>query len=78
MNGGVLDPKAAGIDIVSLGVERDGFRNGRLAISASMANADEGWAGVYVATVPEPGTLSILLLAAGLLPLARRLGSRRV
>jgi hypothetical protein len=78
MDGGLLDPMAAGIPIVSLGVERDGFRNGRLAISASMANADEGWAGVYVATVPEPGTLSILLLAAGLLPLARRLGSRRV
>ena len=39
MDGGLLDPKAAGIDIVSLGIERDGFRNGRLAISASMADA---------------------------------------
>ena len=33
MDGGLLDPKAAGMDIVSLGIERDGFRNGRLALS---------------------------------------------
>ena len=28
------------IDIVSLGIERDGFRNGRLAINASMVEID--------------------------------------
>ena len=37
MDGSVLDPMAAGLPIVSLGIERDGFRNGRLAIAASMA-----------------------------------------
>lgn len=77
MDGGLLDPMAAGIPIVSLGVERDGFRNGRLVINASMANADAGWAGIYVTNVPEPGTLSMLLLAAGLLPFVRRAGLRR-
>ena len=51
MDGSVLDPMAAGLPIVSLGIERDGFRNGNVAISASMANADAGWAGIYVASV---------------------------
>jgi len=77
MDGGLLDPMAAGIDIVSLGIERDGFRNGRLVINASMAEGDLGWAGIYVTTVPEPGTLTLLFLAAGMLPLARRVGLRR-
>jgi len=77
MDGGLLDPKAAGIDIVSLGIERDGFRNGRLAIAASMAEGELGWAGIYVTQVPEPSTLAMLLLAAGLLPLVRRTAQRR-
>lgn len=77
MDGGVLDPMAAGLPIISLGIERDGFRNGRLAIAASMATDEAGWAGIYVSSVPEPGTLTMLLLAAGLLPLVRRTGTRR-
>ncbi|MBP6700444.1 MAG: PEP-CTERM sorting domain-containing protein [Halioglobus sp.] len=64
MDGSVLDPNAAGIGIVSLGIERDGFRNGRLAINASMEGTvngeDVGWAGIYVTTVPEPGTWALL------------------
>ena len=64
MDGSFLDPMATGLPIVSLGVERDGFRNGRLAINASMDNGDETWAGVYVAPVPEPSTF--LLLGSGL------------
>lgn len=64
MDGSFLDPMATGLPIVSLGVERDGFRNGRLAINASMGNGDESWAGVYVTPVPEPSTF--LLLGAGL------------
>jgi hypothetical protein len=62
MDGGVVDVDAAGLPIVSLGIERDGFRNGRLAINASMANDDAGWAGVYVTAVPEPSTYALMAL----------------
>jgi hypothetical protein len=31
MDGGLLDPQAAGVPIVALGLERDGYRGGRLA-----------------------------------------------
>jgi PEP-CTERM motif len=62
MDGGVVDVDAAGLPIVSLGIERDGFRNGRLAINASMANDDAGWAGVYVTSVPEPSTYALMAL----------------
>lgn len=69
MDGGLVDPAAAGLPIVSLGIERDGFRNGRLAINVGMANADAGWAGIYVTQVPEPNALALalggLLAAAG-------------
>jgi hypothetical protein len=80
MYGSVLDSMATGLPIVSLGIERDGFRNGRLAIAASMASEEEGWAGIYVArtpqsdtgAVPEPGTLALFCLGTLLIPLARR------
>ena len=54
-----IDPDAPTDSLVTaLGLERDGFRNGRLAISASMTYVDpvdpdisESWAGVYAGTV---------------------------
>lgn len=72
MDGGLLDPMAAGIDIVSLGIERDGFRNGRLVINASMAEGELGWAGIYVTSVPEPSTYALMALAFGALGLTSR------
>ena len=47
-DGGMIDDRAAGMQITALGIERDGLRNGWLAFSASMANALNSWAGVYV------------------------------
>jgi hypothetical protein len=60
MDGNLLDPMAAGLPIVSLGIERDGYRNGWLAINASMTNDVNSMAGIYIARVPEPGTLALL------------------
>jgi hypothetical protein len=67
MDASVLDPNAAGMKIASFGIERDGFRKGWMAITASMAapasdvepaaddgHADEaeGNAGIYLTRVP--------------------------
>lgn len=63
MDGGLLDPDAAGLAITSLGVERDGYRNGWLAINSSMTDGESSMAGIYVArAVPEPSTWAIMLL----------------
>jgi hypothetical protein len=58
MNGGLLDPEAEGLPIVSLGLERDGLRNGTLAFAASMAaeaavseEEVDTWAGIYATPV---------------------------
>lgn len=48
MDGSVLDPAAAGVPVTTVGLERDGLRNGWLAIAASMANEAKNWAGVYL------------------------------
>jgi hypothetical protein len=58
-----LDPDApADSNISSVAIERDGFRNGRIAITASMLYIDpidpeetESWAGLYTAEVPVDG-----------------------
>ena len=72
MDGGLLDPMAAGLPIVSIGIERDGFRDGRLAIAASMATEEDGWAGIYLTSVPEPSTYALVALAFGALGLTSR------
>jgi hypothetical protein len=49
MMGTLIDPlMPAGIPVIAIGLERDGLRNGWLAISAGMASAEDGWAGVYL------------------------------
>lgn len=66
MDGGLLDPDAQGLPIASLGIERDGFRNGWLTIHAGMTDGESSMAGVYVAQVPEPGTWLMLIAGFGL------------
>ncbi|MDO8861076.1 hypothetical protein Q6D67_05110 [Haliea sp. E1-2-M8] len=64
MDGNVLDPEAVlneggelvPLPITSLALERDAFRGGWLAISASMGVEEAGWAGIYVTRMqPPPG-----------------------
>jgi len=67
MDASVLDPNAAGMQIASFGIERDGFRKGWMAVTASMAapasdpeaaaaeghsDEAEGNAGIYLTRVP--------------------------
>lgn len=40
---------AGEMPVVGLGIERESFRGDYLAITVSMANTEEGWAGVYLA-----------------------------
>lgn len=72
-DGGLIDPMAKGLPITALGIERDGFRNGRIAINVSMTDGETSQAGIYIAQVPEPGTLALMVLGlAGLLGLRIR------
>ncbi len=75
MDGGLIDANAAGMAVTSLGIERDGFRNGWLAINAGMANADASWSGIYVTRIPEPAMLALTL--TGLLAVAARTRRRK-
>lgn len=79
-DGGLLDPAASGLPITALGLERDGFRQGRLAFVASMANADASWAGIYVAGAPRspvPGPLPLAGVSIAFAQ-ARRLRRRQI
>jgi len=54
-----LDAQApAGSLVSAIGIERDGLRNGRLALTASMLNetTGEAWAGIYFTTLPPVDT----------------------
>ncbi len=76
MDGVLIDANAAGMTVTSLGIERDGFRNGWLAINAGMANADDSWSGIYITRIPEPSSLALAmgaLLAAGATVRRRRM-----
>ncbi len=85
MDGGLIDPDAAGIPIVAVGLERDGYRNGRIAFAASMALEGEteedslSWAGLYVADAAPvsnvPAPLPILGVGSAF-AVARRIRKR--
>jgi len=60
MDGTRVDPAAvdaygSALPVTSIGIERDGFRGARLAVSVGMGNEESGWAGVYIATLPGLG-----------------------
>ena len=66
MDGTFLDPEAVWDDdedpttpdvplpIASLALEREAFRAGWLAITASMGVEEAGWAGIYLTQMPVP------------------------
>ncbi len=77
MDGSLLDPMAVdptghGLPIASLGLERDGFRNGWLAINASMTDGENSMAGIYITSIPEPSTYALIVLALGAMGLTSR------
>ncbi len=68
-----IDPQAPANSIVTaVGIERDGFRNGNLAISVSMLFDDPvtplGWAGLYMTKIwmlpPAPDVGSVVLASS--------------
>lgn len=59
MDSNVLDPSIPGgiLPIVGVGIERDGYRGNKLAITATMADAERGWGGIYVANIDRGHTI---------------------
>jgi hypothetical protein len=53
VDGGTKPVPLSDLTITTLGLERDAFRKKRLAISASMANAEASWAGIYLGKVDD-------------------------
>ena len=72
MDGGLLDPAASGMAITSLGLERDGYRNGWLSINGSMTDGVNSMAGIYVAKVPEPASWALMIAGFGMIGAAAR------
>jgi hypothetical protein len=51
---GAVDPLTLGhLPVTSVGLERDGFRGNWLAINVSMGTEEAGWAGIYLASIPD-------------------------
>lgn len=49
-----IDPDTgADLPVTDMGLERDGFRGGVLAITASMGTEEAGWAGIYLVDIPR-------------------------
>lgn len=61
MDGSVLDPSLipGTMPVTGLGIERDGFRGNHLAITATMANDEAGWGGVYMTGLQRAPTTSV-------------------
>lgn len=59
MDSNLLDPSIPGgvLPIVGVGIERDGFRENKLAITATMADAENGWGGIYIANIDRGHTI---------------------
>ncbi len=59
MGSDLLDPSipTGVLPIIGVGIERDGFRGNKLAITASMADEENSWGGIYFATVGRGGQL---------------------
>ena len=53
MAGEQIDREIAGalMTVTGLGIEREGFRGKNLVITATMANAEESWAGIYISEI---------------------------
>lgn len=76
MDGSILDSLAAGLSITALAIERDSFRNDWLVVNASfegfIGDEELGWAGIYLARIPEPGTVALIGLGLAGIGAARR------
>lgn len=57
----LLDPSipTGTLPIVGLGIERDGFRGNKLVITASMADEENSWGGIYLAEVSRGNQIDI-------------------
>lgn len=65
MSGALLDPEAVYDDdenpatpavklpVTEMGIEREGLRGNTLVLNVSMGTEEAGWAGIYLATVPD-------------------------
>jgi hypothetical protein len=62
MNSDVLDPSIPGgvLPIIGVGIERDGFRGNKLAITASMADSENGWGGIYFTNISRNPTAEVI------------------